>query len=66
MNDIPRRIRVDLLAPAEIAIAKALEAVEALGAAPALTDAVTHLQEARECVADYVDEHVMQPARTEP
>lgn len=58
MNDIPRRIRVDLLAPAEIAIVKALEAVEALGAAPTLTDAVQRLQEAREHVADYVDEHV--------
>lgn len=66
MDYMTRRIRIDLLAPAEIAIVKALEAVEALGAAPTLTDAVSHLQEAREHVADYVDEHVVQPASDEP
>ena len=57
-TDIPRRIRLDLLTPAELTIVAALEAVEALGAAQTLTDAVVHLQEARAHVADYVDEQV--------
>ena len=58
MNDTPRRIRLDMMTPAELAIRHALLLVEALGAAPTLTDAVSHLQSAREHVADYVDGHV--------
>lgn len=54
-NDIPRRIRLDLLTPAERAIYDAVQAVEAAGCHPLLTDAVVLLQQAREKVADFVD-----------
>jgi hypothetical protein len=54
-NDIPRRIRLDLNTPAELAIRAAVDAVEALPADVRLTDAVLLLQQAREKVADYVD-----------
>ena len=64
MIDIPRRIRVDLMCPAELAIRSAILAVEVMGADPTLTDAVCHLQNARDHVADYVDQHV-EKAETE-
>lgn len=50
-----RRIRVDLLTPAELAIRAAVLVVEEAGAHPLLTDAVILLQQAREKVADWVD-----------
>lgn len=50
-----RRNRLDLLSAPELAIVKAMELVEMLGASPSLTDAVVHLQEARDHVADYID-----------
>ena len=53
--DVPRRIRLDLNTPAELAIRNAVNAVEAAGAHPLLTDAVTLLNEAREKVADFVE-----------
>lgn len=55
-NPIPRRIRIDQFTPAERAIYDAVQAVEALPAHKRLTDAVVLLQQAREAVADYVDE----------
>lgn len=57
MAEIPRRARIDLMCPAELAIRNAIELVEAMGADPALTDAVVHLSSAQESVADYVDSH---------
>lgn len=57
-NNIPRRCRFDLMTPAELAISSAISQVEAMGADPSLTDAVTHLLAAREHIADYVDSHV--------
>ena len=54
-NKIPRRIRVDLFTPAEKAIHDACYVVEEAGAHPLLTDAVVLLMQAREKVADYVD-----------
>jgi len=54
-NEIPRRIRIDLFTPAELAIYDAVQEVEKAGAHPHLTKAVILLQEAREAVADYVD-----------
>jgi hypothetical protein len=55
----PRRARVDKWVPAELAIAAAVEAVEATGADVRLTDAVVLLQAARASVADFVDgDHV--------
>lgn len=54
-NEAPRRIRLDLNVPAELAIRKAVDEVEAMGADPKLTNAVILLGEAREMVADFID-----------
>lgn len=54
-NEIPRRIDVTRLTPAECAIRAAAAAVEALPPDPRLTDAVCLLAQARERVADFVD-----------
>jgi hypothetical protein len=59
-NDIPRRIRIELMTPAELAIRAAVLAVEEAGADPLLTDAVVLLDEAKEKVADYVDRIAVQ------
>jgi 3-oxoacyl-[acyl-carrier-protein] synthase III len=55
IDGIPRRSRLDLHTPAELAIRAAVEAVEAAGAHKLLTDAVVLLHEARERVADFVE-----------
>lgn len=62
-DDIPRRARLDLNTPAELAIRSAMAAVEEAGADPRLTDAVVLLDRARNIVADYVD---AAPARAAP
>ena len=54
-ENIPRRICVDKLTPAEKAIYDAVQAVELAGADTRLTDAVNLLQAARDKVADFVD-----------
>jgi hypothetical protein len=54
-NEIPRRARIDLYTPAELAIRDALIAVEAVGADERLTEAVNFLDLAQEHVANYVD-----------
>jgi len=51
----PRRIRLDRLTPAEMAIHDAVQAVEHAGCDVRLTNAVVLLQQAREEVADFVD-----------
>ena len=53
--EIPRRIQLEKFTPAELAIYKAVEAVEALPPDVRLTEAVNLLQKARDRVADYVD-----------
>lgn len=58
-GDIPRRNRLDLMTPAELAIFAAVEAVEKVGADVRLTEAVILLGQARAKVADYVDEHLV-------
>lgn len=55
MDEIPRRNRIDLMTPAELAITNAMEAVEEAGCDTRLTEAVILLGEAREKVADFVD-----------
>lgn len=55
MDNIPRRICLDRMTPAELAIYNAVEAVERVGADILLTEAVILLQQARDKVADYVD-----------
>lgn len=54
-TDIPRRRRLDLNTPAELAIRHAMLAVERAGAHPLLTEAINFLGLAREAVADFVD-----------
>lgn len=62
MNTIPRRIRLDLMTPAEKAITTSMQEVESAGCDPLLTEAVTLLSQAREKVADYVDkQHAADP-----
>lgn len=56
VNGIPRRNRIDLLTPAEKSIYDAMQEVEEIGADIKLTDAVTLLQQARDKVADYIEE----------
>jgi len=60
---IPRRNRLDLFSPAELAIYKTVEEVEKTGADVRLTNAIIKLHEARALVADYVDE---KPSESEP
>lgn len=57
MNNIPRRIRIDLMKPAELAIYNAMQEVEKLGADIRLTTAVIKLQEASTLVSDYIDDN---------
>lgn len=54
-NGIPRRCRIDLYTPAELAIREAMLAVEEAGCHPLLTDAVNLLAQAKEKVADFVE-----------
>jgi len=58
MSDIPRRIRLDLMTPAELAITKAIEEVEKAGADVRLTNAVIKLSAARDHVADFIDQQI--------
>ena len=55
INEIPRRIRLDLNTPAELAIYNAMQEVEKAGADVRLTDAVILLDKARNKVSDFVD-----------
>ncbi len=55
LEDLPRRIFVDRMTPAETAIRSAIHTVEELPADIRLTKAVVLLDRARELVADYVD-----------
>lgn len=56
-NQIPRRIRLDLMTDAEKAIRNAINEVEKAGADPKLTDVVIMLSQAKELLSDYVDEN---------
>lgn len=55
-DQIPRRIRLDRMSTAERLIYDAVQEVERVGADVRLTEAVILLQQARDKVADYVDE----------
>ena len=54
-NLVPRKSRLDLNTPAELAIRNAMTEVEKIGAAVQLTNAIIKLQEAFDLVADYED-----------
>ena len=56
MEGFLRRQQLDKCTPAELAIYKAMEEVEKIGADVRLTDAINKLNEARNLVADFVDE----------
>lgn len=56
LSIFPRRNRLDLLTPAELAIHNAMMEVEKAGASIELTHAIIKLQEARTHVANHVDE----------
>ena len=56
MEGIPRRNQVDKCSAAELAIYGAMEEVEKIGADIRLTDAINKLNEARNLVADFIDE----------
>lgn len=55
-NGIPRRNRMDLFSPAELAIYNVVGEVEKVGADVRLTYAIIKLNEARSLVADYIDD----------
>ena len=55
MNEVPRKCRLDLHTPAELAIRNAMAEVEKAGSSEQLTNAIIKLQEAFDLVADYVD-----------
>ena len=59
-DGIPRRCDIRLRTAVESKIAEALALVETLGADPLRTDAVNHLDKARETVADYIDSQLIQ------
>lgn len=54
----PRRQRIDMMTPAERFIYNAQYEVELIGCDERLTDAVIKLKEARDLVADYVDDQI--------
>ena len=54
-NQIPRKSRLDLNTPAELAIRNAMTEVEKAGAAVQLTNPIIKLQEAFDLVADWED-----------
>jgi len=54
-NGIPSRCRIDLFSDAEMAIYRAMQAVEKAGGSVALTNAICSLQQARDHVADHME-----------
>ena len=54
-HEFSRRVRLDLNETAEIAIHNAIVEVEKMGADILLTEAINLLSQARDKVADYVD-----------
>lgn len=55
MIEFPRINRLDLNTPAELAIYKAIQDVEEIGADERLTDIVIMLGKARDLLSDYID-----------
>jgi hypothetical protein len=54
-NEIPRRNRLDLNTPAELAIHNAIGEIEKMGVDPILTDIQVELIKLKGRLADYVD-----------
>lgn len=55
MENFPRKNRLDLYTPAEVAIYNAVQEVEKLGADVKLTEAVILLSQAKDKVGDYIN-----------
>lgn len=55
LNEIPRRCKIDLMCPAELAIVNAMSEVEKMSADVRLTNAVNFLSKAKDSVADFLD-----------
>lgn len=58
-KEIPRRIQLDKMIPAELAIHNAIQEVEKIGADVRLTNAVIKLQEAKDLISDFTDEKIV-------
>lgn len=58
MNNFPRRNRIDLNKPSEIAIRNAMSEVEKIGASVKLTEAIELLNKAKDLVSDFIDEEI--------
>jgi len=56
--EIKRRNRSDLWLPSEQAIQNAMWEIEKIGADVKLTEAIIHLQKAKDLVSDYIDSNV--------
>lgn len=56
INAVPRRSRLDLNTPAELAITNAMQEVEKAGADVLLTNAINLLHQAKDFVSDFVDQ----------
>lgn len=54
--EFPRRSIAEKMKSSELAIQKAIDEVEELGADERLTDAVIKLSEAKDFVSDYIDD----------
>ena len=54
-DTVPRRARIELMTPAELAIRNAILAVDEAGCDALLTEAVILLSRAKDKVGDYVD-----------
>lgn len=61
---MPRRSKMYLMVPAEIAIQEAIWKVESVGADNRLTEAVILLAKARDLISDYLDENEFNLATT--
>lgn len=55
IDGFPRRNRLDLNTPAELAIYNAMAEVEKCGASESLTKAVTLLEDAKNALADHIE-----------
>lgn len=58
-NEVPRRFKIDQMTPAEKAITGAMTEVEKMPCGLKLTEAIDLLYKAREIVADYVDNEIV-------
>ena len=63
MSDFPRRNRIDLLTPEELAIYNLIQEIEKLGADVRLTNTINHLSNAKNSLADFVDGEPVKPKK---